>query len=326
MKYFLTGATGFVGNSLAKMLRERNHEVIAVVRNPEKAKALKNMGVTIVKGDVTDKESMRQPMTGCDGVFHVAGWYKVGVKDKTPGWQINVEGTQNVLELMQELHIPKGVYTSTLAINSDTDGAIRDESFHFSGRHISEYDRTKAAAHDVADEFIAAGLPLVIVMPGLIYGPEGTNMSDEALRMFLQKKLPVIPRQSAYSWAHVDDIAEAHILAMEKAQPGSTYIICGPSHTLTEAMSIAEEITGIRKPMAVPPLMLSISAFLVSLIEWLIPLPEMYSSEALRVQAGVTYLGDNSKAKRELGYNPRSLQEGLKETLLYELKKMGKSW
>lgn len=322
MKYFLTGATGFVGNRLAKMLRDRNHEVVAVVRNPQKAKALVDMGVTVTKGDVTDKESMRQPMTGCDGVFHVAGWYKVGVKDKKPGWQINVEGTRNVLELMKELHIAKGVYTSTLAINSDTHGAQRDESYHFTGTHISEYDRTKAAAHDVALQFIKEGLPLVILMPGLIYGPDGTSMSDEALRLYLQKKLPVIPQQAGYSWAHVDDIAEAHILAMEKAQPGTTYIICGPTHTLTEAMQIAEEITGIRKPLAIPPEMLKITALLVSLIEWLIPLPEMYSSEALRVQAGVTYLGDNAKAKRELGYNPRSLREGLKETLSYELEKL----
>ncbi|MBK8704452.1 MAG: NAD-dependent epimerase/dehydratase family protein [Saprospiraceae bacterium] len=322
MKYFLTGATGFVGNRLAKMLRNRNHEVVAVVRDPEKAQALVDMGVTVVKGDVTDKESMRQPMTGCDGVFHVAGSYKVGVKDKKPGWQINVEGTRHVLELMKELHITKGVYTSTLAINSDTHGAERDESYHFTGKHISEYDRTKAAAHDVALQFIKEGLPLVILMPGLIYGPDGTSMSDEALRLYLQKKLPVIPQQAGYSWAHVDDIAEAHILAMDKAQPGTTYIICGPTHTLAEAMQIAEEVTGIRKPLAIPPVMLKITALLVSLIEWLIPLPEMYSSEALRVQAGVTYLGDNAKAKRELGYNPRPLREGLEETLSYELEKM----
>lgn len=324
MKYFLTGATGFVGNSLAKKLRERQHEVIAVVRNPEKAQALKAMGVTIVKGDVTDKESMRQPMTGCDGVFHVAGWYKVGLKDKSPGWQINVEGTRNVLELMRELHIPKGVYTSTLAVNSDTRGAIHNESFHFSGEHLSEYDRTKAAAHDVANQFIAEGLPLVVVMPGLIYGPDGTSLSDEALRLYLKKQLPVIPAKAAYCWAHVDDVAEAHILAMEKARPGATYIICGPKHTITDAMQIAEEITGIRKPLAIPPVMLKIMAFVVSLIEWLIPLPEMYSSEALRVQAGVTYLGDNTKAVRELGYNPRPLREGLEETLKYELMTLGR--
>jgi nucleoside-diphosphate-sugar epimerase len=324
MKYFLTGATGFVGGSLAKQLRKAGHEVIAIVRNPDKATDLKAMGVTVVKGDVTEKESMREAMKGCDGVYHVAGWYKVGVKDKTPGYQINVMGTRNVLELMKELNIPKGVYTSTLAINSDTHGELKDENYHFTGKHISEYDKTKAEAHKIAEQFIKKGLPLVIVMPGLIYGPDGTSMSDEALRLYLKKKLPMIPSKSAYSWAHVDDIAYAHILGMEKAKPGSKYIICGPSHTFSEGLDIAKKITGIRKPLVVPPFMLKVTAFFSSLVEGFINLPEMYNSEALRVQAGTTYLGDNSKAKKELGYNPRPLEQGLKETLQYELTKLKK--
>ncbi|HND50455.1 MAG TPA: NAD(P)H-binding protein, partial [Anaerolineales bacterium] len=112
MKYFVTGATGFVGGVLAKKLREAGHEVNASVRSPEKAKDLQALGVKLFKGDVTDKESMREAMTGVDGVYHVAGWYKVGEKDKSGGVQVNINGTRNVLELMQELKIPKGVYTS----------------------------------------------------------------------------------------------------------------------------------------------------------------------------------------------------------------------
>jgi nucleoside-diphosphate-sugar epimerase len=324
MNYFVTGATGFLGGSLARQLRKQQHGVVAIVRNPEKAAELTAIGVTVVKGDVTDKESMREAMKGCDGVYHVAGWYKVGVKDKTPGYRINVEGTRNVLELVKELHIPKAVYTSTLAVNSDTHGELRDESFHFSGKHISVYDQTKAEAHRIAEQMIKEGLPLVIVMPGLIYGPDGTSLSDDALRVYLQKKLPMIPSKAAYSWAHVDDVAQAHILAMEKAAPGSKYIICGPSHTFSDALSVANKLTGVKKPMVVPPVMLKITAFFSSLVERMIDLPEMYSSEALRVQAGVTYLGNNSKAKKDLGYNPRSLETGLKQTLEYELQKMNR--
>lgn len=324
MKYFLTGATGFLGGSLAKQLRNAGHEVIAIVRNPDKANDLKTIGVTVVKGDVTDKESMREAMRGCDGVYHVAGWYKVGAKDKTQGYQINVVGTRNVLELMKELNIAKGVYTSTIAINSDTHGELKDESYHFTGTHISEYDKTKAEAHAIAEQFIKDGLPLVIVMPGLIYGPDGTSMSDDALRLFLQKKLPLIPSKSAYSWAHVDDVAYAHILGMEKAKAGTKYIICGPSYTFSEGLDIAKKITGIRKPLVVPPVLLKITALFSALVEGFLPLPDMYRSEALRVQAGITYLGDNSKAKKELGYNPRSLEAGLKETLEYEQAKLKK--
>ena len=112
MKYFITGATGFVGGVLARKLREQGHDVHASVRNPDKAAELKALGVKLFKGDVTDKASMREAMTGVDGVYHVAGWYKVGTHDKSDGVKVNIEGTRNVLELMRELKIPKGVYTS----------------------------------------------------------------------------------------------------------------------------------------------------------------------------------------------------------------------
>jgi nucleoside-diphosphate-sugar epimerase len=107
MKYFITGATGFVGGVLTRQLREAGHEVLASVRSIEKARDLQALGVKLFKGDVTDKESMREPMTGVDGVYHVAGWYKVGTKDKSGGEQVNIQGTRNVLELMQELKIPR---------------------------------------------------------------------------------------------------------------------------------------------------------------------------------------------------------------------------
>lgn len=325
MKYFVTGATGFLGGSLVRQLRNAQHEVVAIVRDPAKANELKNIGVTIIKGDVTEKESMRDAMKACDGVFHMAAWYKVGAKDSSQARKINIDGTLNVLELAKELGIPKIVYTSTLAVNSDTHGDSPDESYHFTGDHISEYDRTKAAAHDIALKFIKEGLPLVMLMPGLIYGPNGTSMSDDALRLYLKKKLPMIPLKAAYCWAHVDDVAEVHRLAMDKAKPGTSYIVCGPKHTLVEAFQIAKNITGIRVPIPVPPVMLKATAFFSSLIEGFIPLPEMYRSEALRVQSGVTYLGNNSKAIHELGYRPRSLEEGLRQTLLYEQNLLKKS-
>ncbi|MFN8568165.1 MAG: NAD-dependent epimerase/dehydratase family protein [Kouleothrix sp.] len=143
---------------------------------PAKATDPAALGITVVRGDVTDKESMRAPMRGVDGVYHIAGWYKIGARDPREGQAINVQGTRNVLELMREHAIPKGVYTSTLAINSDTHGQVADETYRFNGSHLSIYDRTKAAAaHALADQMIAAGLPLVIVMPGLIHGPGGTS-------------------------------------------------------------------------------------------------------------------------------------------------------
>lgn len=323
MKYFLTGATGFVGGVVAKQLCDAGHEVCAVVRTPAKAKPLADMGVTLHKGDVTEKESMRAPMTGVDGVFHIAGWYKVGVRDATPGEQVNVQGTRNVLELMKELGIPKGVYTSTVAVNSDTHGKLVDETYRFIGQHLSAYDRTKAEAHHVAEKFIAAGLPLVILMPGLIYGPDDTSQMGEFLRGFLHGKTQPIPQQTAYCWSHVDDVAWAHITAMEKAKPGTTYIIAGQPHTFVEGCQIASELTGTKMPMSMAPGMLKMMSGIMSVVEKVVPVEGVYSSEGQRVLAGTTYLGDNSKAKRDLGYNPRPLREGLAQTFDYERKKRG---
>lgn len=323
MKYFITGATGFVGGRLARQLREAGHDVIAVVRNTAKAQDLAQLGVTLHQGDVTEKESMRKPMTGVDGVFHVAGWYKVGVLDKSQAYAINVEGTRNVMELMKELNIPKGVYTSTLAVNSDTHGVEADERYHFTGKHISVYDQTKAEAHDVAVKMIEQGLPLVIVQPGLVYGPGDTSSVRTSLIQYLKKQLPVMPKQTAFSWAHVDDIAHAHWLAMEKGKVGENYNICGPTYKFTDALGMANEITGIRLPMAVPAGLLRMMSALMFLFDKFIPVPESYTGEGLRVIAGVTYIGTNSKSKRELGYDPRPLKEGLTETLKHEMKLLG---
>ncbi len=116
---------------------------------------------------------------------------------------------------MKELKIPKGVYTGTLAVNSDTHGQLVDETYHFSGAHLSEYDRSKAVAHDIATQLIAAGLPLVIVSPGLVYGLHDTSSLRTTLVSCLKRPLPVMPGKAAFCWGHVDDIARGHILTME---------------------------------------------------------------------------------------------------------------
>ena len=310
---------------MTRQLCEAGHEVVVVVRNPAKAQSLLDLGVTVHQGDVTDKESMRRPMQGVDGVFHIAGWYKVGVKDKSEGKKINIDGTRNVLELMKELGIAKGVYTSTLAVNSDTHGKLVDESYHYIGPHLSEYDRTKWVAHyEVADPMIAAGLPLVIVMPGLIYGPEDTSSVRTTFIQYLQRKLPVLPARTAFSWAHVDDIARGHILAMEQGTTGESYIIAGPTHTLVEAMHMAQKITGIPTPrIQAPPSVMKTMAATMGVVEKVVPVPAEYSAEYLRISAGVTYIGSNAKAKRELGYQPRELEDGLSETLQHEMHLLG---
>lgn len=317
MKYFLTGASGFIGGRVARQLVDAGHQVVAFVRDPQRAAELSRLGASIAPGDIVDKESLRTPMEGADGVFHIAAWYKIGAKDKSAARSINVQGTRNVLEVMKELQIPKGVYTSSLAVFSDTKDRLVDESYRYDGPHLSEYDRTKWLAHyEVALPMMADGLPLVIVQPGVVYGPGDTSAVGKTLKQYLEGKLPLIPKQTAYCWAHVDDVARGHILAMEKGQPGQSYIIAGPRHTLIEAFELAERVTGVKAPpMRAGPGFLKFMSKLTGILGRFVPLPENYNEETLRVAAGVTYLASNAKAKRELGYEVRPLEEGLTETL-----------
>jgi len=325
MKYFLTGATGFIGGRVARQLVAAGHEVVAIARDPARATDLANLGIAVHRGDVTQRETMRTPMNGVDGVFHIAGWYKVGVRNTGDGERINVTGTRNTLELMRELGIPKGVYTSTLAVFSDTHGRLVNESYQYNGPHLSEYERTKWIAHyKVADPLIAAGLPLVIVLPGVVYGPGDTSSVRTTFRQYLRRKLPAIPARTDFSWAHVDDIARGHILAMEAGTPGASYIIAGSQHTLVDALNIAEGITGVPAPrFHIPPAAMKGIAMMMSVVERAMPVPPNYSAEYLRVGAGTTYIGDNTKARRELGYAPRPFEEGLRETLHHEMALLG---
>lgn len=325
--YLLTGATGFVGGVLSKQLAAAGHSLRAVVRTPEKARGLEALGVSLYKGDVTDKASMRAPMTGVDGVFHVAGWYKLGIRarDRAEGDAINVQGTRNVLELMQELQVPKGVYTSTLAVNSDTRGQLVDESYHFRGKHLSIYDETKALAHDVAKGFIDRGLPLVIAQPGVIYGPGDTSSLRTTLLQFLNKKLPAIPAKTAFCWAHVEDIARAHVLAMQRGQVGQNYFICGPPHTFEEGLQVASEVSGVPLPkMRMQPGVMRAMAAVTGALETFVAMPADYASETLREMAGTTYIGSNARAKRELGWTVRELRDGWAETVRSEAQRLGR--
>ncbi len=308
----MTGATGFIGGRVVRQLRDRGHDVTALVRDPAKAGDLESMGVGVREGGITNRESLRRAMAGTDGVFHIAGWYKIGTKDRIEGERINVTGTRNVLSLMKELGIPRGVYTSTLAVFSDTAGQVVDETYHRGGPWLTEYDRTKWVAHyEVAEPMIRDGLPLMIVMPGVTYGPGDTSEIRPTFVRYLRRKLRALPKGTAYCWAHVDDVAAGHILAMEKGVPGQSYILAGEPHSLTEAFQVAERITGIPAPrIELSPAVLR-------------ALARLARSERLRDLAGVTYLGSNAKARRDLGYDPRPLEVGLRETLGHEMHLLG---
>ena len=324
-KYFVTGATGFIGGELVKQLIGRGHRVVALVRSPQRASMLKALGVELHAGDITDRETLKAPMAGVDGIFHVAAWYKVGVKEPLAD-QINVDGTRNVLQTMRTLEIPRGVYTSTVAVFSDTRGAVPDETYRYDGPHLSNYDRTKWIAHyRVALPKMEDGLPLSIVMPGLVYGPGDTSGMHTALVDLLRRRLPMTPARTAFCWAHVEDTARGHIQAMEKGKPGETYIITGPRHTFAAAFDLAARLAKVRAPMMHPgPHAMRAMAGIMNGVGRFVKLPPALQPEALRVLAGTTYFGANAKAVHELGFTTRPLEEGLAQTLEHELRLLGR--
>ena len=321
MRYFVTGGTGYLGNHVVHQLVDAGHDVVALVRSESKARWLPS-GVEIATGDITEKESMREAMTGVDGVFHLAGWYQIGTGNPEIAVQVNVEGTRNVLELMAELGVSKGVYTSSVAVFSDTGGTYVDESYRYEGPHLSVYDQTKWQAHyEVAMPLIEDGLPLVIVMPGAVYGPPASGEMSDLRTMwqrYLCEELPFVTREGAACWDYVADSARAHLLAMEHGEPGETYVISGECRTFVDALSLAEELTGIPAPRSISPRWFRMLAPIASRIERFVTLPKPIHPELLYWMAGTTWLADNSKATRELGLTHRSLEDGLGEYLEWE--------
>lgn len=313
MRYAITGATGFVGGALARQLRHAGHEVRALVRDPARAQALAALGVELVPGDLDDAAALDRLCTGVDGLFHVAGWYKLGQRDPSVGTRVNVEGTRNVLAAAQRNDVPKVVYTSTLAVNSDTHGKVYDETHRHTGDFVSHYDRTKAEAHHVAERFAADGLPVVIVMPGVVYGPGDTAQTGSLVEQVVRGKRPQVPAGGGACWAHVDDVAAGHVLAMEKGAPGESYMLAGPRSTLADALRQLATIAGAQGPMVIPDALIRVTAAVAGAVGRVVPLPPDFAAETMRASLA-TYLGSPAKAQRDLGWHARPLDTGLRQT------------
>jgi dihydroflavonol-4-reductase len=314
MRYAITGATGFVGGALAAQLREAGHEVVALVRDPSRAAALTDLGVELLPGDLDDTAALDRLCTGVDGLFHVAGWYKLGERDPSVGDRVNVAGTRNVLAAALAHGVRRVVYTSTLAVNSDTEEQVVDESYRFTGEHLSHYDRTKAEAHDVALELAAQGLPVVIVQPGLVYGPGDTAQTGALIAEVVRGGRPLVPSAGGVCWAHVDDVARGHVLAMERGEPGQSYMLAGPRATLAEGLIRVARIAGTTGPRVLPERMVRATAALAGALARVVPLPPGYAPETLRASLA-TYYGTPGRAEHELGWSARPLEQGLRETV-----------
>ena len=315
MKAFVTGGSGFVGQRVVRKLIDRGYDVTALVRSETSAQMLANMGAAVVHGDIIDVSSMRESMQDSDVVYHLAGWYAIGAVDREQMEIANVGGTRKVLRLAQELGVPRIIYTSTVNVFGDTKGEYADETYFYDGPFLTEYDRTKWLAHyKVAVPLMEKGAPITIVMPGPIYGPGDQSIIADAMRMFY-RGFPVVPgSDTILTFTHVEDVAEGHLLALEKGRIGETYILTGPAIPMGEMVDFWAHLTGRSAPsFHVPSSLVRASAPLADMAGPFTDLGSVFSREGASL-VGATYMARSDKARQELGWNTRPLQLGMLET------------
>jgi nucleoside-diphosphate-sugar epimerase len=320
MKAFITGATGFVGGRLAKKLRERDDEVVCLVRSPSKATELEALGCTLVRGDLRDVDAIKSGMAGCDAVFHVAADYRVGLKKSSHDsmTDTNVGGTTRVLDAAAATpSVKKVIYVSSLVVNGNTRGQVVDETYvHPGNGHTSHYEKTKLEAHKVAEEKAAAGVPVVIVQPGSIYGKGDESVTGGIIRDAARGKLPMVSFADAgFTMVHVDDVIDGILAAYEKGRVGESYHLGGERVTMRGLVDAAAEAGGKKPPrINMPPILVKLSVPIAPLVTKAMGLPPNLK-ELISTSDGVTFWGGHDKAAKELGYSPRDLKTGLRETV-----------
>lgn len=319
MRVFVTGGTGFIGGEVVRQLRERGDDVVCLARNPEKATKLSALGCQIVSGDLGDAEAIRNGMDDCDAVVHAAAMYEVGipVKQRPAMWEANVAGTETVLKAARDAEVAKVVYVSTVGAFGNTHRKVVDETYEHPGKEFtSYYEETKLEGHRVAKRMIEDGLPGVIVQPGGVYGPGDTSQVADLLQEFFAGKLVLMPfPEFGICLTHVEDIAGGILLAIDKGRVGETYVLSGPVSTMREAIETVAAATDRKAPKRAMPVglmkaMTPIGPLVGKLLGQPPNLRELISSAD-----GVTFWASHEKASRELGYAPRGMEEGLRQTL-----------
>jgi len=320
MKVFLTGGTGFIGGEVARQLRQRGDEVVCLVRNPAKGEAVSRLGCEIVSGDLGDEAALRRGMEGCDAVIHAAAMYEVGIpaSQRPAMYEANVQGTERVLRTALDAKIPRVVYVSTVGAFGNTHGKVVDESYEHPGKEFtSYYEETKLEAHRIAKRMIAEeGLPCTIVQPGGVYGPGDTSQVADLLEQFLSGKMPLLPfPELGICLSHVEDIATGILLALDKGKVGDSYVISGPVTTIRDAIEVVAGVSGRKAPKrALPtPLMKALTPIGPLVGKMMGQPPNL--RELISSADGVTFWASHEKASRELGYAPRGMEEGLRQTL-----------
>lgn len=323
MKVFVTGGTGFIGGHVVRQLRERGDDVRALVRSPQKSGALTELGCELVSGTLADKEALRTGMADCDAVIHGAAMYEVGIPESEHRamYEANVIGTENALRAALEAGVGRVVYISTVGAFGNTKGQVVDEAYQHPGSgYTSYYEETKVEAHRVAKRLIVEEeLPGVIVQPGGVYGPDDHSALGRQMNQFLDGRMPLIAFPDlGMNMVHVDDVAAGVLLALDRGKVGEAYVLGGQITTMRELIDTLGRVSGRKAPKRALP---------TSLMKAMTPLGPVVGKvmnqgpnlrELINSADNVTFWARHDKAMAELGYSPRGLEQGLRDTLQAE--------
>jgi len=325
MRIFLTGATGYLGTVLARRLAADGHELRAVVRETSNTSTLEELGAALFVGDVTDRYSLREAMSGSDWVVHMAAEL-----DPTASLErmreINVRGSENVASLAYKLGVGALLSVSSIAYfgGSPPSGEPATEETAPLEPFPTAYSVTKHEGEHAVREWTDRGLRRVSVYPSLIYGPPGKKSgANWLLRALLKGRFPVlVGAEMKTSWVFAEDVAEAMVRAMEgldagTVEPGRDYLLAGDVASVREVAGRVAELGGVRAPrfnlpVGVARFATRLSTPFFRLVGKSSPLPPEQLASLER-----HWCFDDSRARRELAWTPRSLEEGLPPTVAY---------
>jgi dihydroflavonol-4-reductase len=315
MRVLVTGATGKIGNAVARGLAERGDEVVALVRNPAKARELLPPGVELAQGDVTDPDSVARAAAGVEAAINSMGIFEQWTKDADVFNRVNAAGARAVARAAREAGARRFVHTSTFDVFDAPRGGTVSED------RVADYDKNTAyeRSKQLAERLVAAegdqGIEVVFVNPASIIGPGPWVQVgwDRVLRDVLRGKLPIAP-PGGMTLTWVDDAAAAHLAALDRGTPGERYIVADGFATFPEVCAVAVEEAGRgRVPRVLPERAARILAGAGERVAGLIGKPPLLPGGQLEFLLWEAR-ADSSKVRAELGVEPLEWQEAVRRT------------
>jgi dihydroflavonol-4-reductase len=320
MKAFVTGGTGFIGASIVRELLKDGCEVRALVRPGSDRRNLDGLEVELWEGDLCDRGSLIKGLSGCQTLFHAAADYRLWTRNPASMYEVNVGGTRAVLAAALAAGVEKAVYTSSVGtLGNPGDGTPGSEKtpVDFS-QMVGDYKKSKFLAERAAEEFLAQGLPLVIVNPSTPVGPRDIKPTPtgKIIVDFLNRKMPAY-LDTGLNLLDVEACARGHILAAQKGRIGEKYILGNENVTLAGIFKILSEITGLKAPLVKLPYRPILWAAYVNHA-----LSAVTGKEPLIPLAGVQMAAkfmyfDSSKAVAELGLPQTPVRESLQRAVAW---------